>query len=142
MGNKALPYHLKGKRHFDYIWPLCYIPRAWTSYMLCQPPRVICGNNIRDWTARVYDIGTDTEKCGVDPVQKMPWAWVFSYPFHFTCTFGKSGYYFRIGARWDSVDEYYTIPALNLGKTQIIDEEKNRIADRGISRWANIHVKN
>jgi len=107
MPDSALPNHLKGKLHDDWFFPFCYIPRAWTSYKLFQPPKVLIGSG-----TYIYTNG------GVDPCQRKAWAWYLSIPLYFTITFGKTGWYMRIGCRWDSQDRYYTIPSFALKKIE------------------------
>jgi len=138
MPNSALPDHLKGKLHNDWFFPFSYIPRAWTSYKLFQPPKLIFGYKVFDWTSRKYKLNSNETTRGADPCQKSKWAFAFTIPFHFTISFGKSGWYMRIGCRWDTVDEYYTIPAFVIKKIDgtLYDKEEDRITYRGISKWA------
>src|SRR5258708_1699757 len=42
--NSALPDHLKGTKHTDFPQFLQWVPRAWTSYLLIQPPALVWGN--------------------------------------------------------------------------------------------------
>ena len=105
MGNNALPYHLKGKLHNDWIFPFCYIPRSWTSFKLFQPPKVIIGYKVLDWN-----------KDAPNPCQRHSWSWYISIPLYFTVTFGNSGFYMRIGCRYDDIDKYYTVPSFALKK--------------------------
>jgi hypothetical protein len=136
MSNSALPDHLKGKLHNDYWFPFCYIPRSWTSYKLVQPPKLICGRKVHDYTSRKYHKDSNVSDWGPDPCQKTKWSWCFSLPFHFTITFKKM--YLRIGCRWDTIDEYFTVPAFFFGRIDggIFEKEEDRIIYRGVSRWA------
>lgn len=100
MPNSALPPHLQGRLHEDWTFPFNLVPRAWTSYKLFQPPRLLFGYKVLDWT-----------KGGPNPCQRHAWSWYVSWPLYFTITFGNTGWYMRIGCRWDDNDEYYTIPS-------------------------------
>lgn len=50
MPNKCLPDHLKGKRHDDYTFPFNWIKRSLTSWCLFQPPILIFGYKVYDWS--------------------------------------------------------------------------------------------
>lgn len=50
---------------------------------------------------------------GVSPIQK-PFSFALTWPLHFVITGKKMS--FRIGARWDSLDDYYVFPAAQLGR--------------------------
>lgn len=138
MSNYALPDHLKHRLHEDYTWPLCYIPRSWTSFKLNQPSKLLFGKHVYDWTSRKFKKDSNESIAGPDPCQKYPWAFAFSFPFHFTITFGKTGYYMRIGFRYDTIDEYYTFPAFVIKKIdgKLHEKKENNIVYRGYSRWA------
>ena len=138
MPNSALPDHLKGRPHEDWIFPLSYVPRAWTSFTLTQPPRLIAGRKVYDYTSRKYKNKSNEILKGPDPCQKSSWAWAFTLPFHFCISFGKTGYYMRIGFRWDTVDEYYTFPGFVISHIDggLIDKERERTTFRGNSRLA------
>jgi len=107
MPRSALPVHLRDKLHDDWTWPFSLISRNWTSYKLFQPPVVIVGRRVKDWV-----------KGGPNPCQRYAWSWYISWPLYFTITFGKSGWYMRIGCRWDDVDSYYTIPSFVIKKIE------------------------
>lgn len=110
MPNSALPQHLRGKLHNDWPWPFCYIPRAWTSYKLMQPPKVILGYQVIDWT--MYP---PNGKKGPNPCQRHKWSWYLSWPLYFTITFPNK-WYMRAGCRWDDNDFYFTIPSFDFKK--------------------------
>lgn len=137
MSNNALPDHLKGKLHSDYIFPFCYIPRSWTSWLLTQPPKLIWGYKVNDWTSRKYSRNKKWKTLrGPDPCQKTPWGMALTWPFHICITFGKSGIYVRFGCRWDTVDSYYSVPAAFIGRVDggYIDKNELRITYRGFAR--------
>jgi len=137
MPNSALPKHLQNRPHEDWTFPFKYIPRAWTSFKLSQPPKLLFGRKVLDWTSRKYT-STGVSLAGPDPTQKSKWAFAFSWPFHFTISFGSTGYYMRVGFRWDTIDEYYTFPAFVIKDIDggLIEKEEMRITYRGYSRWA------
>ena len=58
-----LPEYIKQKRHDDWIFPLSYIPRRWTSWVLMMPPKIVFGNIQPRWQ-RVqphYPLSPDAE---------------------------------------------------------------------------------
>lgn len=149
MPNSALPDWWKGKRHNDWPWPFSWIPRAWTSFKLFQPPIVIFGYKTYDWTFayngekkvvkykkwiffkryKVYQLKKDfkyeLEKIGPNPCQRWSGAFTFSFPWHISWTIFDTGWYIRVGFRWDDVDMYYTFPAIrikNFGINQLRDK--------------------
>lgn len=134
MPRSALPPHLQDKLHTDYTWPFSLIPRSWTSYKLKQPPKMLIGHKVLDYTRLDYSCGQGDIKDAPSPCQKHSWSWYISWPLYFTITFGKSGWYLRIGCRWDSVDHYYTIPSFRIKKITLKDDELIDIDDRGIWR--------
>ena len=137
MPRSALPPHLKDKRHNDYLWIFKLIPRAWTSYKLWQPPILVCGYKVLDWTSYDYSCGKGIDiRDGPDPCQKHSWSFGLYWPLYFTITVGNTGLYMRIGARWDSVDNYYTIPSLFIGEVDggLKENNNKEIVDRGIWR--------
>lgn len=138
MPRSALPSHLQDKKHNDWPFLFSWVSRNWTSFKLTQPPHLICGSKVFDYTSRKFCKTSNRTVHGPDPTQKCAWAWALTWPLHFTFTFGKTGYYFRIGCRWDTIDEYYTIPAIDITKVGggVQNEEKDRIIYRGHSRWA------
>ena len=111
MPRECLPDHLKHEHHKDWRWPLCYIPRAWTSWCRGRhfgyPPELLRGNC---WTGKqgiwVYP----------KPIPQ-PGQWQLSSPFYFAFT-TKAGWHFRFGCRYDDVDFYYTVPSLALKRIE------------------------
>lgn len=99
MPDSALPPNLQGKRHWDYPWPLKWVPRAWTSFKWGKPKKVF-GNQ-----ADVKPIGDR----GTWQVSRYPdgpwWAWYFAFT-------TSGGLHFRVGARYDDVDDYTDFPSI------------------------------
>ena len=113
MGNSCLPKNLKGKNHWDWPWPLSYIPRSWTSYCLGKrPPEKILGNQKQMRYCEVYKHLPNKKRYGPAPIGE-PGTWLFAMPFFIGFTL-KNGWHFHMGARWDDVDVYYTIPSILL----------------------------
>ncbi len=119
MPDSALPPNLKGKKHWDWPWPLSYVPRGWTAFKWGRP--VLLWGNIGAWwqTAPAFDL-----KLGLRPapkpisprgtwqVSRFPGAPWWAWPALFISISGskldKKGKYrnYRIGARWDDVNDY------------------------------------
>ena len=135
MGDSVLPRHLRGKRHNDWIFPFSLIPRGWTSFRLSQPPKLIWGYKVYDWIEYKYLDGK--RRAAPDPCQRTAWAFAFTMPFHISFTIGKTGWYLRLGARYDTNDEYYTVPSFKLGKIEgeLFAHESKRVTYKGVSRW-------
>src|SRR5574341_1308529 len=110
MSRECLPEPLRDQRHTDWIWPFSYIPRAWTSFChgrFSVPPIRRLGNTpLTGWR--------DTTFLYPKPIPP-PGHWHLASPLYFAFT-TKRGLHFRIGARFDDVDGYYTIPSLTLKK--------------------------
>lgn len=59
MSDRALPPHLRGRLHGDWIWPLNKISRGWNAYgprvsrsapdFLPWPPRLVAGKSVCRW---------------------------------------------------------------------------------------------
>lgn len=108
----CLPQHLVGKKHDDWIWPLRWVPRSWTSF--CgKPPDKLLGNQI--------EVATEIE--GVVYVYPKPipppGQWQISYPPYIAATL-KNRWHFRLGARWNDApgEAYYTFPSFKIGRLQ------------------------
>ena len=131
-GGYSLPKHLRYKLHND--WPLilkrvprelnAFGPRSqkwWAKYR--RYPILLLGYNCTRWmrwddsVAYKYDYkGWQFLKlhpdCGPSPLQKLStFSCQISWPLNFVTSyqFGKSVFLLRIGARWDSLDNYYNI---------------------------------
>lgn len=105
-----LPENLRGKRHTDYPWGLRWIPREWTAFDWGVPRLVYGGTN--SW-APTGSIPMQAPKPINPPggwqlsrFEDGPW---FAWYFAFTT---KKGIHYRIGARWDDVDNYVEFPTI------------------------------
>lgn len=60
-------------------------------------------------------------KAGPSPIQYEMFSWALTWPLHFVITYAwnRNGkvrrIFFRMGARWDSLDDYHVFPAIFLG---------------------------
>lgn len=98
-------------KHTDWPWPFSLIPRKWNS-VHWGAPKMIKGNQKRMRHDKT------TINMAPAPIGE-PGSWQFSYypkapwymkPFswYIACT-NKKGRHFRIGTRWDDVDNYATL---------------------------------
>ena len=87
-------------RHEDWVWPLKYIPRSWTSWSSINPPRQLLGSS--SLFGKHLDI---TE----------PGTWAVCWPLYVTFR-TKSGWHFRSGLRYDYEDQYYTFVPITIKK--------------------------
>lgn len=135
MPNSALPPHLKNKLHCDWTFPFNLIPRSWTSFKLSQPSKVLIGKKILDWTEKDYSCGKKEDmRRGPNPCQRHAWSWYISWPLYFTISFGKTGWYLRIGFRWDDIDDYYTFPSFRIKEFGKLKKDKEKVENKGIWR--------
>jgi hypothetical protein len=103
IGNDCLPKTLQGKVHNDYKFMFARkLPRAVTSLGMVEPPIALLGSNLPIPTPGSWQISLVQVRRSF-PIY-LPYA---------ACT-TKSGLHFRIGARWDNYDHYYTFPSLAL----------------------------
>lgn len=106
MSKGCLPKHIREGKHTDYWWPFNNLPRSWTSFCWMQPPSKLAGNQPqREYPTFAYMLA-----CKPTPD---PGEWQLSWPLYFAFT-TKRKLSFRIGARWDDVDFYYTFPSFRL----------------------------
>lgn len=114
-GNAALPDNLKGKKHNDWPWGIRWVPRAWTAFYVPWKPIKMLGNQEPRWI-HVHPDHPDQVYAvwGYDPVPlNDQWSiqgiklfsWLPYLPLYFTVV--KFHWHFRIGIRWDSVDDYF-----------------------------------
>lgn len=106
MPRSALPAHLKDKLHWDWPWPFNKVPRAWTSFDWGKP-RMLLGNQKEVRAGAPAPIG----EAGSWQISRFPDApGILKYlPIYFAATL-KSGRHFRVGARYDDVDDYTNFP--------------------------------
>jgi len=125
-GQKVLPKHLKNRRHWDYIWPLLLIPR-WVTSWDWGVPQMMWGDQIETrsvvveswepkkhyWRFQRMEGPAPIGERGSWQISRYPTASWFlrRLPLYFACT-TRSGVHFRIGARWDDVDDYVTFPVI------------------------------
>ncbi len=109
--------------HWDYPKWLSWIPRGWTAFKWGLPKQVL--GNQKDVKLIPAGYQGKTE-AGVEiiidawppkPIGE-PGSWQLSrfpdgpwFAWYFACTM-KSGWHFRIGARWDDVDNYVQFPTV------------------------------
>lgn len=120
MPNSALPPNLQildaegrvvgSKPHNDYPWGLRWVPRGWTAFKWGKP-RICLGRLIKDDIEEAMKVG------GPKPITS-PGTWQLSrfpdgpwYAWYFAFT-TKGGWHFRVGARWDDVDDYVEMPSI------------------------------
>jgi hypothetical protein len=108
-----LPDHLRGRSHWDWIFPLSIVPRDWTAFDWGSP-RMVMGNQTRvDDTGAPSPIGEPGSwQFSVYPGAPLlvrPLAWYFALSLR-----AHDGYYrhFRVGARNDDIDHYTEWPSL------------------------------
>lgn len=119
MPNSALPENLKGKKHWDWPWPFSLIPRGWTAFEWGMP-KIVFGNQKTSKvdgaipTKHPLPIGEE-RSWQLSKFPLGPWyAWYFAW----SGKRGKDGKFrhFRIGARWDDVDNYVQFPSIAFRK--------------------------
>ena len=108
MPDSALPKHLQGRKHEDWIFPLSLVPRGWTAFKFFQPPKMLLGYGVKRWdmasdrnTLNNYPygerflLGFQSTTHGANAIQKILGQWKFSFhitfplSFHFTIKLGK-----------------------------------------------------
>ncbi|MBI4459997.1 MAG: hypothetical protein HY648_08060 [Acidobacteria bacterium] len=118
IGKECLPEWLRDKAHDDYYvsWTR-WIPRSATSWCLEHPPIQILGNQRQRAAAKDGTLGPKPiplpGRWQVSVVQiKKGWPLFLPY----IAWTSKGGTHFRLGARWDDVDHYYTFPSIALAR--------------------------
>lgn len=92
------------KNHWDWPWPFSKIPRGWTAFKWGAPKK-IAGNQESEIHGAPKPIG-EPGSWQLSRYENGPWyAWYFAFTL-------KSGRHFRIGARWDDVDDYVQFPTV------------------------------
>jgi hypothetical protein len=114
MSNSALPANLQGKTHSDFPFGLRWIPRSWTAFKWGMPTLVF-GHSSFDvvtldaFSGEVFYHPMPIGFPGDWQISRFPEGPFFAWYFAFTT---RSGGHFRIGARWDDVDNYVEFPTL------------------------------
>lgn len=119
MPDSALPENLSGKKHWDWPWPFSLIPRGWTAFKWDVPTLVFGNIKARDFVNNGYGVlspkpitSPGTWQISRFAFEGAPWyAWYFAFTL-------KSGRHFRVGARWDDVDDYVQFPTIAWRKYQ------------------------
>lgn len=119
MPKSALPKKLQNKRHDDWIWPFKLIPRAWTAYKWGKPQEQYGNLNpdspsdysfiVDTYDELFHDFPKPITGLGTWQLSNFPFGPRFAWYFAFTT---KKGLHFRIGARWDDVDNYVEFPSI------------------------------
>jgi len=124
MSRDVLPDHLKDEIHKDWPFPFKYVPRAWTSFAWGKP-ELVHEKNLDP--TKDFDRGAPKPitsrgsfQISVYPDAPSYWTWAAWYVAY---TF-KDGHQFRIGARWDNVDNYVTWPTFPT--TRVYKEDGNQ----------------
>lgn len=105
---ECLPAALEWELHNDYPSSLRWIPRQTTSWCMAGPPVVVFGDQRRG-PLPVPPPG-DVQLSFVRVRRDLP----FFLPYFAATTEGK--WHFRIGARWNPLEGYYTFPSFTLKK--------------------------
>jgi hypothetical protein len=107
-----LPDHLAHREHWDYPGPLQWIPRGWTTYDWGEPS-LLLGNQTHAMNGAPKPIGErGSFQVSNFPELPVPFCWL---PLYVAATF-PNGVHFRLGARWDDVDDYVNLPSIALKK--------------------------
>ncbi len=106
MPDSALPPHLQGTKHWDWWGPFKKVPRGWTSFNWGKP-KLLAGNQKETRQGAPAPI----PEAGSWQLSRFPNApGLLKYlPLYLAITL-KSGRHYRIGARFDDVDNYTTMP--------------------------------
>lgn len=120
LGKDCLPEALKTKRHSDYPKGLRWIPWSATSWCMENPPKKLLGT-------QKSVASTPAGKKGPKPVPE-PGTWQLSgkrlhrkFPIYlptYVAFTTKNKMHFRMGCRWDDVDNYYVFPSIALKKVR------------------------
>lgn len=110
MPASALPKHLRDKKHWDWIWPFSTIPRGWTAFKWGVPKK-IGGNQNETRKSKEGEGPAPIGENGSWQVSRFPDAprLIKFLPLYLAFT-TKGGRHFRVGARWDDVDNYVNFP--------------------------------
>lgn len=111
MPDSALPPGLRGKKHTDWPWPFSLIPRGATAFKWGKPKKLFGNQPLEGGIPK--PIGQE-KTWQVSYYPKAPlWAKLtgFAYYAAYSGKKGKDGMFrhFRLGTRFDDVDNYATI---------------------------------
>lgn len=108
MPNEALPENLR-KPHNDWPWPFSLVPRGLTAWDWGKP-KMVAGNQIHRAEGGAPKPIGEPESWQVSYFPDAPW-WAKPFAWYVAGTL-KSGRHFRLGARWDDVDDYTQWPSI------------------------------
>ena len=92
--------------HIDWPWPFRWVPRRWTTFV-GMPPRMLWGNAPKIPHPWADGRGGGWETWIPKPIPDPGQWWIGTPPYLAFQTSG--GWYFRIGFRYDDVDQYFTL---------------------------------
>jgi hypothetical protein len=115
---RHLPPNLAPRPHDDYMIPgLSLIPRGWNTFNWGQPGLIV-GNQTSFLNDSPKPIGErGSFQVSSYPQLPIPFCWLPAY-FAFTL---PNGTHFRLGARWDDIDDYTVVPSVAL-KYGVVDD--------------------
>jgi hypothetical protein len=110
--DSALPPGLRGKKHTDWPRPIQWVPRGLTAYKWGKPKKIL-GNQVEGRNAAPAPIG-EAGSWQISYYPEAPW-WAKITGLAFYAAYsGKKGddgkfRHYRVGARYDDIDNYTTI---------------------------------
>lgn len=113
MPDAALPKHLQGTKHWDWPRVLQWVPRGWTSFDWGQP-KIMAGSQKSSRSGAPLPIGeAGSWQISRFPNAPKPLCWLPLY-FAWSTKTAKDGKFthVRLGARYDDVDDYTTLPVI------------------------------
>ena len=106
MPDSALPPHLRGTKHWDYPKGLKWVPRGWTSFDWGSPKLLAGNQENRKLAPEGRWAPAPIGERGSWQVSRFPGApWPLCWLPLYVAFTTKTGRHFRIGARWDDVDD-------------------------------------
>jgi hypothetical protein len=105
----------KSTKHWDWPWPFKYIPRGWTAFKWGLPTMKWCHiPDGKDWYIDTAFHPKPITSPGTWQISRFPNGPWFAWYFAYSGRRGPDGKYrhFRIGARWDNVDNYVEFPTI------------------------------
>lgn len=105
MPESALPPGLKRKKHTDYPPGLRWVPRGWTAWRWGEPIQIVGSWFGGEHPKPITEPGT----WQLSFFPRAAWWSLWGLYFEFTTA---GGLHFRIGARWDDVDDYVEWPSV------------------------------
>ena len=134
-----LPDNLKNRNHDDWPWPFSLISRSATAFDWGRPTLVV-GVGLNRWADFVFTEAswergkvpkpiTTPNSLQVSYYPSAPWywkwaAWYIAYSFPRN-NLNKKFHQFRLGARWDNVDNYVNWPTFPTLRAYTGDDSQN-----------------